>query len=145
MITVKKKKTTFLKYPFSQKLQSSSFYVKKLFNFCSQKRSKVWFSLQITFLMCYHHKKIPWDEYPFPQGTIFFFQRSVSQNEPNCFFDIYSIKYICTGILVWEVGFICLFILFCVYVCVVLFFCFLFFWGFFESRSRISHFQQQIC
>lgn len=53
-----------------------------------------------------------------------FFQRSVSQNEPNCFFDIYSIKYICTGILVWEVGFICLFILFCVYVCVVLFFCF---------------------
>lgn len=140
MITVKKKKTTFLKYPFSQKLQSSSFYVKKLFNFCSQKRSKVWFSLQITFLMCYHHKKIPWDEYPFPQGTIFFFKYP-SPKWANLFlWFIYSIKYICTGILVWEVGFICLFILFCVYVCVVLFVCF-----FFESRSRISHFQQQIC
>lgn len=120
MITVKK--TTFLKYPFSQKLQSSSFYVKKLFNFCSQKRSKVWFSLQITFLMCYHHKKIPWDEYPFPQGTIFFFSKIRLPNEPNCFFDIYSIKYICTGILVWEVVFFCLFILFCVCVGFLVFF-----------------------
>lgn len=130
MITVKKKKTTFLKYPFSQKLQSSSFYVKKLFIFCSQKRSKVWFSLQITFLMCYHHKKIPWDEYPFPQGTIFFFK------DPSpkwaklflwyIFHQIYMYWYIGLG------GWVYLFVYFILCVCVCDFvFLFLFFLVFF--------------
>lgn len=127
MITVKK--TTFLKYPFSQKLQSSSFYVKKLFNFCSQKRSKVWFSLQITFLMCYHHKKIPWDEYPFPQGTIFFFFKDPSPKMSQTV----SLIYIPSNIyvLVYWFGrlglFVCLFYFVCMCVCgfVCFFFSFL--------------------
>lgn len=121
MITVKKK-TTFLKYPFSQKLQSSSFYVKKLFNFCSQKRSKVWFSLQIAFLMCYHHEKIPWDEYPFPQGTIFFFKDpSPKMSQTVSLIYIPSNIYICTGKLVWGLGlFVCLFY----FVCMCVWFCF---------------------
>lgn len=125
MITVKK--TTFLKYPFSQKLQSSSFYVKKLFNFCSQKRSKVWFLLQITFLMCYHHKKIPWDEYPFPQGTIFFFKDPSPKMSQTV-----SLIYIPSNIyvLVYWFGRLGLFVCLFYFVCMCVWFCF-FVWFFF--------------
>lgn len=146
MITVKKK-TTFLKYPFSQKLQSSSFYVKKLFNFCSQKRSKVWFSLQIAFLMCYHHEKIPWDEYPFPQGTIFFCKDPSPKWAKLFLWYIFHQIYIYV-LVNWFGGWVCLFVYFilCVCVCGFVFLIFVFvFVFFFESRSRISHFQQQIC
>lgn len=130
MITVKKK--TFLKYPFSQKLQSSSFYVKKLFNFCSQKRSKVWFSLQITFLMCYHHKKNTMRRVSIsPRYHIFFSKIRLPKWAKlflwYIFHQIYMYWYIGLG------GWVYLFVYFilCVCVCgfVFLFFVFLgFFW-----------------
>lgn len=116
-------------------MQSSSFYVKKLFNFCSQKRSKVWFSLQITFLMCYHHKKIPWDEYPFPHGTIFFFKDPSPKMSQTV-----SLIYIPSNIyvLVYWFGRLGLFVCLFYFVCMCVWFCF-FVFGFFGFFLKADH------